>query len=112
MARPNLEQGEGGATRTKSTGSHLDQGEGGAGKQDPAITQKGGKIPADVPAPKLGGSHTDPHPGTTSKTAVRGGGGVGGHMQPGVGKGSSGSHLEPQPGLQKRSNQPSKKYLS
>ncbi len=97
MTRPNLEQGEGGAGRQKSTSHNpREQGEGGAAKHKAGISQKGGKIPANLDGvnASAGGSNLTPHPALTNKpSAVRGGGGVVGHdrINPNAGKAHSGS---------------------
>ena len=92
-----LDQGEGGATRTKAKGDHFDAtGEGGA-KQGPGpkTSAKGGAIKANVPAAKnISGSHLTPHPAETDKTADRQGGTVRGHSRdnPNAGKAHSDKH--------------------
>ena len=97
MTRPNLEQGEGGAGRQKSTSHNpREQGEGGAAKHKAGITQKGGKIPANLDGvnSSAGGSHLTPPDALTNKpSAVRGGGTVIGHdrVNPNAGKAHSGS---------------------
>ncbi len=96
--KQHLEQGEGGATRTKAKGDHLDPtGEGGA-KQGPGpkTSAKGGAIKANVPGPKnVSGSHLTPHPAKTDKTADRQGGTVRGHdrTNPNAGKAHSDKHI-------------------
>ena len=114
MAKIHLEQGEGGAKTTKSNGSHTDQGVGGVLSKGPSISQKGGKIPANVPANQgITGSHTTPHPSLTNKTSVRGGGTVVGHdrTNPNLGKAKSGSKETQHPSLTAKNTKPSKTYL-
>jgi len=96
MTRPNLEQGEGGAGRQKSTSHNpREQGEGGAAKKGPSITQKGGKIPANLDGQNSssGSDHLTPHRALTNRPSpVRGGGTVVGHdrVNPNAGKAYSG----------------------
>lgn len=103
----NLKQGEGGATRSRRSGSPRDQGEGGARSKGPSIPQKGGMIPANVPPGRKGGSHLQPHPARTNKTAERGGGTIFGHdrVNPSAGKSKSGDHMSQHPSLQGRKAQ-------
>lgn len=110
----NLEQGEGGVTRKKASGSHLDPtGEGGVKRtQGPTDSKKGGKISPVVPANRgLSGSHLSPHPKATDKTTERGGGTVKGHDRISPTAGKSGSASEQHPSLQGRRKQPVANYL-
>ena len=93
-----LEQGEGGAGKTRNNGSHLDPSGSaeGAVRKGPSIAAKGGAIPANVPGPKnVSGSHLTPHPAETDKTADRQGGTVRGHdrVNPNAGKAHSDKHV-------------------
>lgn len=91
----NLDQGEGGARRQKSSGDHQAQGEGGA-KKGPSISQRGGEIPPVVPkgSSRTGDHLTPPAPWVSGpRTADRQGGTVRGHdrTSPVAGKSKSGS---------------------
>ena len=111
----NLDQGEGGAAKTKgngsptsvakdvtkqgTTGSHLDQ------------SKSGGALP-----PKSNGSNLEPSdwlvPGS-DKTSVRGGGTPGGHdrISPTAGKGKSGSKDAQHPNVDAKNGGASGTYL-
>jgi hypothetical protein len=97
MSRPNLEQGEGGAGKSKRGGGDpRAQGEGGVHGKGPSISQKGGKIPAalDGQNSSSGSDNLTPHKALTHQpSAVRGGGTVIGHdrISPIAGKAHSGS---------------------
>ena len=93
-----LEQGPGGAGKTRSNGSHLDPAGSaeGAVRAGPSIAAKGGAIPANVQGPtNVSGTHLTPHPAETDKTADRQGGTIRGHSRdnPNAGKAHSDKHI-------------------
>ncbi len=117
MTRPNLEQGEGGAGRQKSTSHNpREQGEGGAAEHKAGISQKGGNIPAalDGQNPTSGTDNLTPHKALTNQPSpVRGGGTVIGHdrINPNAGKAHSGSKDKVAKELSQPRRQAPAKYL-
>ena len=104
MADKHLEQGEGGATRTKRTGSHLDpKGPTGAFKKGKGISERGGNIPPNVPkgSSRQGDHLVPPRPWVAGpKTAERSGGTPRGHdrTNPTAGRGNAGDKNKPKIG--------------
>ena len=110
----NTEQGPGGANSKRATSSNLDQAPGNT--KGKGISQKGGGIPANVdrPTPYSTSDQLTPFRASADSTAVRGGGGVQGHVRldTNAGKANSGSQKEASKELSKPGRkQPPAKYL-